>query len=245
VNGDGLLANLGQIAPLPTFPGSINWSTKRIWPLGDSITEGVGGNSLTVSCGYRDVLSNSLIAAGFSGLQWVGSVTTGFNCVACPQNSREMLNDGHSGATVEDITILLPSIYPDADHPDSVLFMLGTNNLIKVLAGTQTMSDAIANYNTCLADLVALNPGMLFFVATVVPSPPLLTLLPTFNANIVAQIASYAGSGVLMYECDQFSALDPATDFDPGGIHPNQPPAGNGYPKMAAAWFHSMTTLTP
>jgi lysophospholipase L1-like esterase len=237
------LGDTGNKLIYPTTPGSIDYSTKRVWPLGDSITFGVGDTVSTVSCGWRDLLQQELQITGqFSGVQFVGSIDIGNNCLACPHNNRINLNDGHSGFECNMLTSLLPTIYPVA-LADVVLFMIGTNDLIAVQGGTETIGAAVAAWNNCFSTLIAQNPDMLFFVATLVPSPNLLGPdMNTFNANIVSQVATAVGAGRQAFVCDQFNALNPATDFDSGGVHPNN---ATGYPKMAAKWYSTLTTLTP
>jgi GDSL-like Lipase/Acylhydrolase family len=240
VNGDALLGDTGTIAPPPSFVGSIDYSTRRIWTLGDSITYGVVVTP--PGCAYRDGLSNQLMAAGFSGIQWVGSLQGGSLCQVCPLNGYQMFNDGHSGFTCNDIITILPGISANA-QADVTLLMIGTNDMILVVEGTETIGAAIAAWNFLFAEMLSLqSSGAIFFVANLPPSPPLLGAnMNSFNANIATQVAAAAAAGSLVFLVDIFDALDPATDFDVGGVHP----LAAGYAKMATAWYDAMIAATP
>jgi lysophospholipase L1-like esterase len=229
-----VLDDTGQVEPLPTVPGSIDFSTKRILCLGDSITWGT--NVVTPSCGYRDSLANLLAAAGFVGMQWVGSVVGGDACIVCPNNGQQMFNEGHSGFTCNDLVVITPAIYA-AQAVDVTLNMIGTNDMVAVVEMTETLAAAIANWNNFFTTMIAQAPRTIFFVANLVPSPALSVPTPTFNANIATQVAAAAAAGTDVQLVDMFSALNPATDFDVGGVHPNN----LGYGKMAATWFAAMT----
>lgn len=240
MSGSALLGDTGRLLKYPPLVGTYNYSTRRIWGLGDSITNGTVATP--PGCAYRDGLSNQLIATGgFTGIQWVGSLQGGFACQVCPLNGQQMFNDGHSGFRCNDLLVILPGIFANA-KPDVTLLHIGTNDLIAVLGGSETIGAAIASWNALFAAIIAEDPNGLFFVATLVPSPSLLGAnMTAFNNNIVSQIAAASAGGTLIYECDQFNALDPATDFDIGGVHP----LAAGYAKMAAKWYATLTTLSP
>jgi lysophospholipase L1-like esterase len=241
VRGAAINADTGKKVTYPPLVGTFNYSTRRILCLGDSITHGVGW---IPSCGYRDLLSNTLgSTGGFTGLQFVGTLNTSNGSsdgVTCPANNQQMFHAGFDGATCNDLIIDLPTVMAAA-VPDVVLMHAGTNDLIAVVGGTETLADAMLHFTQLLTDVCNAAPNAVIFAATLVPSPNLATPTPTFNANVVSQVAAQSAAGFKVFECDQFSALNPATDFDAGGVHPNS----LGYPKMAAAWYHSMTTLTP
>lgn len=236
------LDDTGRVMAYPTTPGAFNYSTKRILAIGDSITWGTGTTPTLPSCGARDGLANQLAAVGFSGIQWVGSLQGGQACTICPLNSQPMFNEGHPGFTCNDLVIITPAIYATQAPVDVTLNMIGTNDILAVLEGTETIADAIAHWNNFFATMIAQAPRSIFFVANLVPSPGLLgAAMNSFNANIATQVAAQRATGTLVYFVDMFDALNPATDFDTGGVHPT----AGGYAKMATTWFNAMTTATP
>lgn len=223
----------------PTFTGPINFSTKRIWPFGDSITQGTGdGPSDLIGCGYRDRLYNSLVAGGHVGPVFVGSLEIQYNCTTCPKVARDLLHDGHSGSTCVQLNTNLAAYAAATGAFDVCLLMAGTNDLISDNA------NALTNFNTLFTAIVALNRSAIFFVAQLVPH--LIggaVTTAAFNANVTVQVAAKVAAGVRAYVVDQFDALIPApsADFTAGNVHPNS----QGYDKVAAKWYASMTTLTP
>ncbi len=224
----------GRTRP-PSFSGHVNWSTKRIWCLGDSITWGTGdGPGEAIGCGYRDVLANLLRANGHEGVQFIGSQANSYNCNTCPHNFQIMNNDGHAGFTCPMIQAAMGGYFSACAPVDAIFLHIGTNDLINF--GNPT---AINNFNALLPAVVALQPNAIFLVCTLVPS--LIGGLAAFNTNVTAQIALQVAAGVRMYEVDQGAALVPAPsgDFTTGNVHPNT----QGYSKMAAAFYSEMIAV--
>jgi hypothetical protein len=211
----------------------------NVWPIGDSITFGVGGDGGAGGCGYRDVMYAQNQKWGAS---LVGTLSGGANFATCPISSVALKSDGHSGFRCSSITATVGGYYSTiaATPPRVCLIHMGTNDMIAYLAGTQTMLAACSEFGTMLDTIVALDTSMTFFVATLLHCGMDTTVIP-FNDNVAREVERHKRAGRAMYLVDMYPTLDPATDYDAGGIHPNT----GGYAKMGAKWSLAIRTLQP
>jgi lysophospholipase L1-like esterase len=210
-------------------------STIQIMPLGDSITWGYPGlNQPADPGGYRGRLYNDLTAAGLN-VQMVGS--TNENSTGLPAAAQ--YHEGHIGYGVSDSTTLIPSLNnnistwlgPTGTHPDIVLLMAGTNNII----GNYEYQQAPYQLGALVRRISELDPKATILVSTLLPlaNPALEAEVQTFNARISGPdgvIASVRKTGVKTELVDLGSLLTTADLAD--GIHPNP----TGYTKLAAGW---------
>src|SRR5689334_14209982 len=96
---------------------------RKIMPLGDSITLGVGEPTGHPYAGYRLPLWKLLGAAGHA-FDFVGSARCG------PPNLPDKDHEGHPGWTIAQLEELLPQSLPHY-RPDLILLVIGTNDLFQ------------------------------------------------------------------------------------------------------------------
>lgn len=109
----------------------------RIWPLGDSITQGALGPSTGVAGGYRGFLDAALQSAGVEH-QMVGSLRT--NATALLTARGQASHDGHPAFYVDEVTSGVVGHVNAHSYrggnwvghvdPDFVLLHIGTNDVI-------------------------------------------------------------------------------------------------------------------
>lgn len=244
----------------------IDFDSKIIWQVGDSITLGIGdGISNVGGCGWRGILQTKLAASGINPV-FVGTLTGGYLMATCPENGLAMAHDGHSGFRCDQIQEQIGTWFAAIGGTfDDMILMAGTNDLLKdQLDGT---SLAQGHFDALLADAVALKPASRFFVSNLPPSPGLFTpgsLGPAFAAHVAASVATYQAGGTNMHLIDHFNGTTPngtvdqllqttgnsGEDFDSGTVHPAGPggvatPYFQGYPKMALITYLTLTHTAP
>ncbi|WP_395806776.1 GDSL-type esterase/lipase family protein [Archangium minus] len=129
----------------------------RIMPLGDSITAGPG-------C-WRAFLWNQLQTAGYTNIDFVGTVSDGGGCNA--GFSYDFDHEGHGGFSatgIADNNQLPPWL--SAARPDIVLMHLGTNDMWGGYIPLQAKLDAITKL---VGQMRANNPNMKIIVAQIIP----------------------------------------------------------------------------
>ncbi|MFI7145984.1 cellulose binding domain-containing protein [Nonomuraea sp. NPDC050022] len=202
----------------------------RIMPLGDSITAGPG-------C-WRALLWNHLQTAGYTNIDFVGSVPDG----GCNYGfSYDGDNEGHGGyaATgIADQNQLPPWL--DAAKPDIVLMHLGTNDMWGGFIPTTTV---LAAYTKLVGQMRANNPNMKIIVAQIIPMNP--SGCPTCAASVVALDNAIPGwaAGLTtarspIVVADLWTGFNTATDTG-DGVHPND----TGFRKMADRWYPSLAQV--
>lgn len=131
----GVLAS-GTAASAGSQPGAAS-APLRIWPLGDSITQGALGPSTGVAGGYRGFLDAALQSAGVEH-QMIGSMRT--NSTALLDARGQAAHDGHPAFYIDEVTAGVAG-HVDAHKyrggnwvkgldPDLVLLHIGTNDVI-------------------------------------------------------------------------------------------------------------------
>jgi len=197
----------------------------RIMPLGDSITAGPG-------C-WRAFLWNQLQTAGYTDIDFVGSVSDGGGCN--PGFSYDFNHEGHGGFSatgIADNNQLPPWL--SAASPDIVLMHLGTNDMWGGFIPLQNKLNAITKL---VGQMRANNPNMKIIVAQIIPMSP--SNCPTCAADVVAFNNAIPGwaAGLTtaqspIFVVDQWSGFDVVADtYD--GVHP----VTSGFMKMANRWF--------
>jgi len=210
----------------------------RIMCVGDSITEGkdVGQG------GYRKPLQALLRAGGYSFV-YVGKEDDGQpeNQTGFSQGMENPNHEGYGSFRIDEMfnggTEEGHSAPPIAQtianyHPDVILLMLGTNDVIQnheiatIGDRLQALVDAIFAANDKIALVLAeITPMGGDRDATVV----------AYNAQVAALVDKEKAQGRNIVVADMHSALDPAQDL--GGVHPNS----FGYAKMASVWYEALT----
>jgi lysophospholipase L1-like esterase len=241
-------------------------SVLRIMPVGDSITAGyTNATSWTIpfTFGYRGPLYTKLKNAGHdfqfvgaSGEPWCLPFGASFGVPTSIQGPdlRTVGQDNHrgyGGATTSQIlnggvvggsTNYFPGIAGmlNADNPDVVLLMIGTNGL----------TDAINNIDSLVRTIVTTKPDAELIVAKITPRSTYQADMITYNNKVASTVAKYAGLGNHVTLVDQYSNLltDPnnLTSINtalicPDGAHLR--PAANEL--LAETWFEGIQAVAP
>jgi lysophospholipase L1-like esterase len=197
----------------------------RIMPLGDSITAGPG-------C-WRAFLWNQLQTAGYTDIDFVGTVSDGGGCN--PGFSYDFNHEGHGGFSatgIADNNQLPPWL--SASSPDIVLMHLGTNDMWGGFIPLQNKLDAITKL---VGQMRANNPNMKIIVAQIIPMSPsncstCAADVVAFNNAIPGWAASLTTPQSPILVVDQWTGFDVVADtYD--GVHP----VTSGFVKMANRWF--------
>lgn len=197
----------------------------RIMPLGDSITAGPG-------C-WRAFLWNQLQTAGYTDIDFVGTVSDGGGCN--PGFSYDFNHEGHGGFSatgIADNNQLPPWL--SASSPDIVLMHLGTNDMWGGFIPLQNKLDAITRL---VGQMRANNPNMKIIVAQIIPMSPsncstCAADVVAFNNAIPGWAASLTTPQSPILVVDQWTGFDVVADtYD--GVHP----VTSGFVKMANRWF--------
>ena len=195
----------------------------RIMALGDSITR--GSNSLTTG-GYRGPLDNLFNTAG-QDVDFVGAFSTG--SISDPQH------EGVSGRTALELAGQVTGIL-NADRPEAVLLMIGTNDIINASASADvTVSRIVGVVN----NIHAVDPDIHVLVAGLLPtSEPEGGQVAPANAGLVRAIAGLEAQGRAVSFVDTSSVtLADLSD----GVHPS--PAGHA--ELAGIWFDAIQDEVP
>ncbi|WP_433309912.1 GDSL-type esterase/lipase family protein [Micromonospora sp. CA-269861] len=190
----------------------------RVMPLGDSITDG-----LTVPGGYRIGLWQKFVAGGHT-VDFVGSQFNG------PGSLGDHDHQGHSGWRIDQIDANIVN-WLRSTTPRTVLLHIGTNDMFGNAA------NAPARLSTLIDRITNTSPGIIVFVATIIPFPAADAAVRTFNAAIPGIVQAKAAAGKRVYLVDMYRALT-ATDLA-DGVHPN----AGGYEKMSAVWFNALRSV--
>ena len=207
-------------------------ATKRIMPLGDSITLGALSGTESGNGGYRAGLWSSLTSGNYP-VNFVGSLSYG-------PVGMDPDHEGHGGWRTDEISANIVT-WLNMTQPDVVLLHIGTNDIIQG-SSTSLVSSRIA---TLVDQIVANRPNTRILVASVIP-----VRIPndfgvtnesinSLNTEIQSLVSTRAAQGkkVTFVNMNALAGLISA-DFSADGLHP----AGSGYSKMASVWF---TALTP
>ncbi|MBB6474789.1 cellulose binding domain-containing protein [Sphaerisporangium rubeum] len=220
-----LVGVLAYLVITPALPARA--ATVKIMPLGDSITGSPG-------C-WRALLWNRLVQAGYTGLDFVGTLP--------PQGcgvSYDGDNEGHGGALVTNVADQnqLPA-WLSATNPDIVLMHFGTNDVWSNRP-TQTI---LAAYSKLVDQMRANNPRMKILVAKIIPMsvsscPECGNRVISLNADIPAWAAAKSTSASPIVVVDHWTAFSTAQNtYD--GVHPN----ASGDQKMSDAWYPPLKSL--
>ncbi len=234
--------------------------------LGDSITQGIGGQG-----SYRDPLIRLLRGENIEGanpagtaydFSVLGSMTLPLDQAdnsAYPQSLALFPNhEGHSGWTADSILNGHPAPYPPSGSgrlvdwlsayprlPDVVLLHIGSNDVIDETVDSTFVNRTRAEVKAMLDTLKAANPEVVVFLAKIIP---LAFTNPAERRHWVAAVDAINTSAALIADEANAAAgapwvypVDQNTGFDLATMttndgHPND--AGEAF--MAANWFRSM-----
>lgn len=237
-----LCAGTAAAAPSRSAPEPL-----RIWPLGDSITQGALGPSKGVPGGYRGFLDLSLQAAGVEH-RFVGSMQT--NSTAVLDVRGQAAHDGHPAFYLHEVSAGVDGWvsahsysgghWVDGVDPDLVLLHIGTNDVIHRVDpqrrfatrdGKADVSDPaqraqfVADLATRLRGLVdkvhRLRPRATIVLATITPvgAETCDPVTPEYARAVRALVAEERASGMRIRLADVWSAYTHA-DHDTCAILP-------------------------
>ncbi|MEF2277743.1 GDSL-type esterase/lipase family protein [Deinococcus sp. YIM 134068] len=210
-----------------TKPGT-SANAARVMPLGDSITDG-----FNIPGGYRIPLYSKL-STRVPRPDLVGSQQNG------PTTLGDRDHEGYSGKRIDEIAAGVNG-WLDAQQPDTVMLMIGTNDMIQ----GYDVANAPARLGALLDQMSARRPNTRILVASL---PPLADAthnarVQAYNAALPAVVQARANAGKKVTLVNAASALTTADLAD--GVHPNE----GGYGKLANVWYDALVgtpdALTP
>jgi lysophospholipase L1-like esterase len=189
----------------------------RVMPLGDSITFGVGSETVD---GYRSDLYQRLTAAGLD-VDFVGSLRQGTG----PDGDHE----GHKGWTIQRLAVYLDR-WLTTYQPDVILLHIGTNDMVRNIPG------AAGKLDRMLHRIATVRPDTEVFVAQIVG----LGDYPGVAAQ-QARTAAYnrAVARIVAEQGDRFHLVDQS------GVHGvdmfnKEHPNDAGYGEISWNWYRAM-----
>ena len=177
----------------------------KIMPLGDSITDGV------IPGGYRTDLWNRLNRSGLS-VDFVGSLSTG------PTTLGDKEHEGHGGAGISIIANFVNQ-WLNAQQPDIITLMIGTNDMFDPAAGSNTSN----RLSTLIDQITNSSPNANLLVASIPPftNPSINQRVLAFNSALPDIVSSKRAQGKKVSFVDIFSKFTPS-DLAADGFHPNR-----------------------
>jgi lysophospholipase L1-like esterase len=207
-------------------PPAIATNPVRIMPLGDSITGSPG-------C-WRSLLWNQLRDAGFTGVDFVGTLPP----TACGVGY-DGDNEGHAGLLAKDAAFGDKLVgWLRVTNPDIVLMHFGTNDVWNAIP----VPMILASYSRMVDQMRANNPRMTIIVQQLIPMnpancPPCASRVVALNAAIPSWAASVNTARSPVVVVNQWPGFSTATDtYD--GVHPND----SGAHKIANRLYPTLTT---
>ncbi len=208
--------------PTPPSPPPAQSSTKRILPLGDSITN--GGNGFA---SYRRSLWFMLRNAG-NNVDFIGSQHDFAGPVDNSLRDFDLDHEGHWAWEAGNIEQNLAG-WLNGYTPDIVLLHAGTNDVDR----NQSHDSTIGELGRIIDLLRNKNPNVVVLVAKIIPMKQRDT--SDFNQFIDAFAASKNTATSPVSVVDQYSGYSAASDnYD--NWHPNN----SGEEKMATQWFNGL-----
>lgn len=217
--------------------GSIDWlhfetrPLNWIMPVGDSITEGLGGHN-----SYRRDLYRSLEDAGYA-IDFVGTRTGVRPGTGDPAQWDFDLN--HEGIFAQRADQLLSGIDAslNSEMPDIVLLDIGLNDLF-ANQSPQSTADEIGKI---IDKMRAHNPNIVILLALIGPSSKVNdAIVIDLNARITALAQTKSTADAPIALVDLHTGFDPAKDtYD--GTHPTP----DAEARQAAIWFEALKPFLP
>ena len=216
----------------------------KIMPLGDSITDGVGGSG-----GYRAPLYTDLTTANYQPFQFVGSLTD--NPGSLPTTPVDQTHhEGHSGFTVGGIAAVRNGWIASA-NPDVILLHIGTNNFGGDGTASQNAASALAvemQLDSLVNQIYTDKPGVKLYVAGIIPKLGSNGQVSDYNSDIsTLLVPKYAALGDSITYVDQYHNFVDGNGnqitslYADGTVHPNNA----GYQLMANTWAAALQAPEP
>jgi lysophospholipase L1-like esterase len=234
-------------------PSFLGHGQIRIMELGDSITAGIAANGVPdPRAGYRARLV-ALMKSGNYSFTMVGSRTDFSAGLDFPEH------EGWPGYVLRSFPSapggqLYGPIVRNAIlgyHPDIVLLMAGTNDLLRYHLGDAgyTIANIVESMNLVLGEIFALDPKVTMIVAGIVSSPkvPECAVLEFDTGvspcgdtpqSIASLVKQYQSQGYNITLADGMERAVPRNvDYFPDGLHPS---GLDGYDRIADVWYRSI-----
>lgn len=248
-------------AALSTFAPSLYAKDfGKIMPLGDSITKGttkVGTLTTTVPGGYRDPLYDKLTGAGHT-FQFVGS--TNINPTETLTTAKQDYHEGWGGYLIDgaisigsdgkqDYGGLAENLknWLDASTPDTILLMIGTNDIGKGYATgatnrLETLIRSIYTYSTEKDK----NHHVAVYVASLAPRPQSTSInnaVKSFNLEVPGIVDDCVADGLDVHYVDMYTPLNANTALylSDDKLHPS----AAGYQVIADTWYNALAVPEP
>jgi lysophospholipase L1-like esterase len=218
-------------SPLVLLFSFLNANTLQIMPLGDSITYDNNKADLdqprpqNLRTAYRShlwyMLQEAQIPVNFVGSQVAGqAITPAFD----PDN------EGHPNWTSYDIS---SSVYQflSANHADTVLLHIGTNDRSASVDGVNAILDDIDRYETDSGRNVRVLVAMI-----IGRSGAANVVIDNFNGNLHTLINKRINDGDMLTLVDMYRGAGLIASDYTDITHPND----TGYQKMATVWFNTL-----
>ena len=258
--------SLAVLGILGLMVDGVSAAPLRIMPLGDSLTAGnTNAPTWTIpfTFGYRGPLYTLLTDAGYN-FQFVGNSEQPWNLPYGPEfglpttiqgpDLRTVGQDNHrgyAGWTTSNILTGVPSVpngsggivnWLNADNPDVVLLMIGTNNY--------PSASAASDLNTLVNTIVTAKPDVQVIVAQIPPRSSYQQSLVNYNSYIKnTMVPAYQAQGKHVTTVDQYvnlltnendlASIDTSLYCDSAHM---QPTANE---RLAVTWFAGIQEVAP
>ncbi len=215
---------------------SVVFDNIALMPLGDSYTYGYVSSSSPNNDdgGYRRYLWEKLRANAITNVNFVGSQVTGIA-------GMDRDHEGHNGWRIDEVDAQIAG-WLSASQPDTMLVMLGNNDLIQ----GATPALALSRMGPLLDKIHGLRPSARLIVSNLPGTRPnsdfpMLTaaVIGEYNSGVAALVSNRAGQGWNISFVDLWAAVSRASgssDFSADGMHLSL----SGYSKFADLWYAAL-----
>lgn len=199
----------------------------KILPLGDSITDGIGGSGGA----YRVELFRQAVANN-KNITFVGSKANGPTTVdgkTFPRN-----HEGYSGYSINQIAGVVPNPALNGD-PNIILLMIGTNDswVEENNNGPQVMSQRLG---ALMDKIINAKPNALLAVAVITPRNDYAKQwADSYVAVIPGVVQQRINQGFNVILVDQYKGF-PSNGLGTDNLHPND----TGYRFMGQTWYNAI-----
>jgi lysophospholipase L1-like esterase/ribosome-associated toxin RatA of RatAB toxin-antitoxin module len=242
----GLLVNNSVFSQSYPPPGTV-----KIMPLGNSITQGRGGDDRVP---YRRDLWHLLQDNNQRDVDFIGSMKNLYSPLSTDYTDYDLDHEGHWGWRASEILNgpagTMPtgsgsgklSVWLQTHVPDAVLMHVGSNEMIKYVESDGDLLDYYSSTQQTLRDIIAelrsSNPDVFIFLAQLVPSKRSAENLriKEFNKYIADLAAELDMPYPRVILIDQYSGINAKTD-----LYDNYHPNAIGAAKMANTWYKKLS----
>ncbi|KAF2454370.1 SGNH hydrolase-type esterase domain-containing protein [Lineolata rhizophorae] len=218
------MVGLKIVTATGTLAAAVAAQSISYMPFGDSITE--------IVC-WRGYLWEDLQDAGYTDVDFVGSMTTQ-NPDGCPMSGYDIDNEGHSGYLAIDIANQNQLVQWLQQNPADIITMhLGTNDIVQ----GHNVQEIIDAFTTLVEQMRDSNPSMKIIVAQIIPLSFNFGSATTESLNQAipgwAEGMNSTESPIWVVDMADGYTTNDLRD----GVHPND----SGDRKMADKWYPFLT----